>query len=987
MSFVIAPNVYALDPHATLSDYYLDVWTAKEGAPSDVLAFTQTPDGWLWLGGHNGLFRFDGVRFERFVPVSGDPLPKAPITTLRAEPNGDLWIGYTSAGLSVLRQGKLTHVASSRPDSPISSATYSIVVDTDNSVWAATSLGLRHYSGGKWNIIGEEANIPPPPGTTDNVGIDRTGQLWVTNSHTVYRLARQSGKFEPVGLHGTASSLIHSPDGRYWHSAGTKLTLLSNSANSSQRRRDAVTSDVGKFDRNGNFWTIDCEGAAVCLWRGVGARPGTKLGTTFVLDKNALDRPSPRSPLYGTVGLKLFEDRDANIWISTNIGIARLRDKRIKKAPIPASKSMKIAMDGEGRAYVHAASQNVWALHNRHDSAVVAKGVDTFTASLSGDTLLAIPGYIQFGFEADARKIPLPQAEGETIPNVGSVTYDGVSMWVYIRRRVFWRYRAGRWESTWSWLAPICKPRSSAPAGVGEVWFGCRDGSAVRITGDNVTKFGPAQGLDFENASFVDARDGILVGGSDGTAILSVTRFFRIQAEDPRVLYNVVGIAKAPNGDRYLNGARGLVYVKAADWRAMTAQPTQPLRYTLIDTLDGYPGAATSLIEGMAIDSAGILWFGGSEGVASLDTKAPLRKASPLPVFVTALETPTQRYRSIDGMVLPPGSSGLRIDYTALGYTMPERIRFRYRLDDVDPDWVEAGTRRAAYYTNLGPGEHRFSVIATNEDGVWNPAPVTFSFKIEPTITQSRPFIVLCVVLSLALVYALHRMRLRRSERRIVEHMRTRQLERERIARLLHDTFLQSVQGLTYAFQGLANSLPAQSTMRGQMEKLLDMAEDVIVEGRNNVSALRAPPARDVEHDLTALAQSLAEAFPVQFSFTSTGTRRDVDPIVADELHLFAREAIFNACRHAQAGRVTVSLECDARFVRLCVRDDGRGIDPQVLADGAPDGHWGLRGLRERAEGMGATLDIESSPGKGTLLCLRIGADMAYRVREAIKDQ
>jgi len=419
----------------------------------------------------------------------------------------------------------------------------------------------------------------------------------------------------------------------------------------------------------------------------------------------------------------------------------------------------------------------------------------------------------------------------------------------------------------------------------------------------------------------------------------------------------------------------------------MTAQPTQPLRYTLIDTLDGYPGAATSLIEGMAIDSAGILWFGGSEGIASLDTKAPLRKAVPFPVFVTALETPTQRYRTSDDLVLPPGSSGLRIDYTALGYTMPERIRFRYRLDGVDRDWVEAGTRRAAYYTNLGPGEHHFSVVATNEDGVWNSSPATFTFTIKPTVVQSRPFIAACVVLALGLIYLLHRLRLHRLERRVVERMRTRQLERERIARMLHDTFLQSVQGLTYAFQSIANSLPAHSPIRCQMEKLLNMAEDVIVEGRDNVNALRTPPVRDLERDLGVLAQSLAEAYPVQIAFTASGTRHDLDPIVADELHLFAREAMYNACRHAQAGLLSTTLEHDAGFVRLCVQDNGRGIDPRILAEGAQAGHWGLQGLRERAEVMGAALDIESAPGKGTRLCLRIDADVAYRTRVPAKDR
>lgn len=972
-SFAIAPDVYALNPQVTLSDYYLDIWTAKEGAPSDVTVFAQTPDGWLWLGGFDGLFRFDGVRFERYVPESGDRLLNAPIAMLRAEPNGDLWISYVSAGLSVLRNGRLTHVASNRSDSPLKSGAFNVAVDTDGSLWVATLFGLLHYSDGKWRDVGQESNLPP--GQITRAVVDRLGQLWVASSHTIYRLERTSGKFEVAGNYGSTSSLIYSPDGRFWHTHGATLNLLSSSPQAAPRQKEVAVSSVGVFDRDGNFWATNCEGIAVCLWRGAGAKAGTK----FMLQQSAADRPSPKSPLDGAVGLVLFEDREGNIWISTNAGIVRLRDQRIQKAPVPVDRVMRVHTGTDGHALVRLGSGDVWTLRRRNEAAIVARDVDVTSAFSFGKIFLATPDYIQDGYGANTHKIPLPPLGGSVKPTVNALMYDGVSVWASMGGRRLWRYRDGHWENASEALRLACNMRTSSPAGLGEIWLGCRDGSAARIMGDKVTTFGRAQGLDFESAEFVDARDGVLVGGSDGTSILSGNRFVRIRADDPRVLTNVVGLVKAPNGDRYLNGARGLLHIKAADWRALIADPTRLLRYTLIDPLDGYPGAPSSRSRGMIIDTAGILWFTGSDGVASLDTTAVFRKAAAVPVFVTALETAARRFRTRDGLILPPGSSGLRIDYTALGYTMPGRIRFRYRLDDVDKGWVDAGTRRAAYYTNLGPGDHRFSVIATNEDGIWNSVPVTVSFTIEPTLTQSKPFMAACAALLIGLMYMLHRLRLYRLEQRIVEHLRTRQLERERIARLLHDTFLQSVQGLTYAFQGLANSLPVQSAIRGQMEKLLDMAEGVIVEGRDNVNALRTPVARNLEHDLDALTRSLADAYPVQFSFTLAGTRQDLDPIVADELHLFAREAIYNACRHAQAEHLAVILEYDARFVRLCVKDDGRGIDPRVLAEGAQPGHWGLRGLRERADGMGAILDIASSAGKGTSVCLQVSADMAYQ--------
>jgi signal transduction histidine kinase len=310
---------------------------------------------------------------------------------------------------------------------------------------------------------------------------------------------------------------------------------------------------------------------------------------------------------------------------------------------------------------------------------------------------------------------------------------------------------------------------------------------------------------------------------------------------------------------------------------------------------------------------------------------------------------------------------------------MPERVRFRYRLEGVDDDWRDAGTRRTAYYTRLGPGRYRFVVSAANEDGVWNATGAAVDVAIAPTFVQSAPFKALCAAVLVAAAWLLYRLRLRRATLRLRGLLQERAGERERIARALHDTLMQSVQALLMLFEHARVRLPDDCPDLPLIDRTLDQARNALREGRDELTALRgaAAPAQDLVGALVPLGRILGEQFGVRFAVQVDGQRRPLCRDVAQEACFIAREALQNAFRHARATVVTLEVAYAADVFELRVRDDGKGIT-QALRPG----HWGLAGMRERAAAIGGRLDIgpgcaKTAPG-GTLVALTVAASQAY---------
>jgi len=976
----------ALDPAVPITEYHHDIWTSREGAPREVDTMAQTADGWLWLGTVTGLHRFDGVHFEPFKPAPGENLLGKRITSLTALPNGDLWIGYTFGGLSRLRNGRLLHLASG-PGNPIG-ATYNLAVESDDSVWVASTSGLMHYSGGRWEKIGADWNYPAA--RAEFVHLDQHGRLWVADNKALYLLDRATRKFSPTGHSVTDPLITESPDGRTWLIGKQTMMPLPLPPGQPRPRSPWFTRAVAHsalFDRHGNFWTGNCP-AGLCRML-----PATWQKQQATFARHGVDDKLDQPWQMGSLNVhSMLEDREGNIWVGTPAGLERLRHNKLRTAHFPPEAGrLSVAQEEDGTTWAASSEAGqLWQVNGAGQAVKQDPGQTVYVVAKGRDGSVLIGGTQRIerrkGGVVESWPLP-PLREGENPRNfVLLMADDSSGTWVGIGGRGLYRRQDGQW------LPPTEHKGLRAPLFIeidskGNSWFGFRNNKLLYHDHGTLTEYGPAQGIDLGAVTFVDARNELLIAGDNGMAVLRDGRFKRLSAADPALLSNVSGIAITPDGDRWINSSKGVVHVTAADWQRSIANPDTPLRYELWDSSDGYPGAADIIVRvpSALTGSGGRLWFVGTGGIAWFDPARLHRNTSAPAVLVTGMQSDGVQHPLQAGARLAPGTAKLQIGYTALAYTMPERVRFRYRLDGVDQDWQDAGARRTAYYTNLGPGAYRFNVEAINEDGVSSGVRSGEPFEIAPRFTQTIWFAALCVLLAAALVYALYLLRLRQLTRQFRQRLHERLVERERIARALHDTFLQSLHGLILHFQAVANRLPSNSETRLLMDKTLNQADQVLVEGRDQVMGLRVTPGG-------SLAQALRDAGAVMaasggcldggdgafaLSVHVEGKERQLTPAVHDEVYAIAREAMSNACRHAGASALGVELAYGAREFRLSVRDNGKGMDHDTRQHGRP-GHWGLTGMRERAQQIGARFDLASPAGGGVEVTLTIAAAQAY---------
>jgi signal transduction histidine kinase len=460
-------------------------------------------------------------------------------------------------------------------------------------------------------------------------------------------------------------------------------------------------------------------------------------------------------------------------------------------------------------------------------------------------------------------------------------------------------------------------------------------------------------------------------------------RFQAITADGDLELRGVSGIAERANGDLWLSTNSGIVRILGAEVERVIANPAYRVHYGLFDAADGLLGKPVQFHPGstMVEGTDGQLWFLTSGGIARIDPEHLVRNTIPPTVLVRSVESGGRAYWS-SGIKLPPGTKDLHIEFTATSLAAPERVRFRYKLEGYREGWQDAGTRREAFYTNMGPGDYRFRVIACNNDGVWNEAGATWDLSIAPAFYQTYGFRSLYVLAGSALLWLLVHLRLRQMTARMDLRYTERLAERTRIARDLHDTLLQSFQGLMLRLQVVDDLLP-EGKAKAQLDQALERADQAIAEGRSAVYDLRShvTGTNDLAQALRSLGEELATSNSATFHLAVEGTPKDLQPIIRDEIWRIGGEAIRNAFSHADAHHIEAGISYGKRSFQLRIRDDGKGIPPEVLKKGRC-GHYGLNGIRERAKQVGGRLDILSRPGAGAEIELSVANSIAYRARE-----
>jgi len=944
-------------------------WNGQRGAPADVVQFTQTPDGWLWISSPNGLFRFDGVAFERMDSVWGHRLHSTNTLALLTTRDGRLWVGGRFGGISMVGEDRLRVFG--EPEGLPRGSVMTMAEGPDGSVWASTSHGLAVLAPGaaQFRRLGAAEGLPETGAR--QVLFGRDGRQWVVIKGGIYFRDSGQGRFRRAWPQVELLAMTEAPDGTLWGSDGIdkQYRVLPAAPPGNPAPRAELDGNGALFDRDGNMWILKINA--------VERRRAPYVGRAA--DARQLGRESGMS---GAMPQAAFQDREGNLWIGTAAGLDRLREVRIRALPAnPAFDHPLVVPDQDGRVII-----SDWRHPLRRYDTGGARdalpGQDYKAAYRAPDGSLWLASETERWQRSSAgaiKRMPHPPQVSGFAPQAMTFDVKG-RMWISISGKGLFLIEDGNWRKHGGLPGlPEGLALTLTTDRAGRVWAAYQHNQIALIDGERVRMFGKADGLAVGNVQSLLVDGGTLwAGGEYGLAWYDGRRWRSVIPAGAQPLRGISGIVRTPAGELWLHGSDGISRIGAAEVARLWRDPAAVLSYERFDALDGLVGSAEQLrpLPSITQGSDGRLWFTTASDVASIDPGAIARNSLAPPVQVLSLQSGGVSYAASRGLLLPTGQRDLRIAYTALALAVPERVRFRYRLGGFDKQWQDAGTRREAVYTNLPPGAYVFRVIAANEDGVWNDTGATLEVNLPARFVETDWFIVLMVLLAAVLLAGLYALRVRRLTARLHERMEARLGERERIARGLHDTLLQSVQGLIMLFDRQVRSLPIGPAQRANIEQTLNLADALLAEGRDCILDLRrSAEAGDLERSLCQYGGVLLQQ---RFTCSIHGTARMLSPQVREEVQAIAREALFNAARHADAARVELIIDYRPDGFALAVRDDGCGM-PAAMAGGAGrPRHYGMVGMRERARSMGARCTLVSAPGRGTSMQLEIPAERAY---------
>ncbi|MGE3277757.1 MAG: two-component regulator propeller domain-containing protein [Vicinamibacterales bacterium] len=980
LCLLVPTTGWALDPGTLLSQYAHAVWRVRDGAFTGApLVLAQTPDGYLWVGTNSGLLRFDGVRFVRWAP-EGRPFPPDPVMALRPARDGSLWIGtrfelYRRTGETLTRYATLTSGVATIAEDRQGTIWFGVLdpVGGAGSFCQALESGPRCYEAGSSLFHG-----------ADVIAQDAQGDFWIGGdtflvhwNHGVKAAFRPAGLQDNVSQRGVAG-VVPEPDDSLWvgfnePGAGLGLQQLRDG-----RFRPFVTSGFDSETLTVTALHRDRDGA---LWIGTSNRG------VYRIVHGAVEHLDSTSGLSGNYVYAFTEDREGSVWVATTEGLDRFSDTRAvsfstaeglctpEVDTVVPSRSGGVWVGGDGaltrlvdgrvscvRAGEGLPGHQVTSLLEDHAGRLWV-GLDTTLWVYDGGTFH-----------------PISNPDGSDLGMVTGITEDAKhDIWIAVGgspRKVM--RIAGMAVQDVRHDASL--PRRVAADPAGGLWVGMLHGDLAHDAADGRRE---TLAFDHDDAALlfqVLARpDGsVLAATSYGLIGQHQGRRFILTTRNGLPCDVVYAMTVDASEDLWLFTACALVRVSAADLQTWMRSPDAQVSMERLDAFDGVQLGESSFASG-ATTTDGRVWFANTTSLVMVDPAGFRRNTIPPPVHVEHLVADRTAY-SLGGIVrLPPLTRDVEIDYTALSFVAPAKVQFRYRLEGRDDAWQDAGTRRQAFYSDLPPGSYRFRVIASNNEGVWNEQGAELQFVVSAAWYQTRTFWAACVVAGLFAVWSLYQLRMRQVARALSARFDERLAERTRMARDIHDTLLQTVQGSKM----VADSALAQPDdvpgLRQAMAQVSTWLGQAVSEGRAAVQALRASTEKtnDLAEALDRALEDCRRQHPIHASLSVDGEPRELHPVVRDEVYRIAYEAIRNACTHSGGSRLDVELSYH-QDLTVRVADDGRGMDPAVAARGR-DGHYGVQGMRERAARIGATLAIVSAPGAGTDLRLTVPGRAIFR--------
>src|SRR6266446_5638017 len=948
----------ALDPTRDLSQFNAQVWLTENGLPQNTIhSIAQAKDGYVWIATEEGLARFDGIRFTVFDKQNTPELKSNDILVLLEDRRGALWIG-TTAGLVRFMDAKFT--AFSTRDGLPSDVIDALCEGRDGSLWVATAAGIARFGD---NVFTAQSELPG--NGVRALFADREGVLWIGSSEGLARYKNGAVAKYTVqdGLaNDSVVSIDQDQNGRLWIGTADGLSQLEGDRFLSYTARDGLPSNriiSLAVDREGSVW--------------IGTAGGlSRFANSHFSNFRAGDG------LANEIILSIFQDREGSLWIGTESGgLSLLKDRKFTTYTV---------REGLGNDLVKSIYEdrkgNIWIGTNGGGLSLLKDGkFTTYTTAdgLSSNVILAL----------------FVDGDG----NLWAGTPDGLN-----------RFKDGKFK-TFTSADGLANDfvRSIYADDSGNLWIGTR-GGLTRLRGGRFDIYTTANGLpnDFVGTIYEDAQGNIWIGTLGGLGKFRDEKFTTYTTRDGLSSDVVISLHEDADGALWIGtSGGGLNRLKQGKFTVYTMRNGLPddVVYSILedhqnnlwlssnkgifrvdkkeldDFANGTAGSITPVLYGPADgmitrecsggghpagwrSADGKLWFSTIKGVAMIDPEKIKLNDQPPPVAIEQIRVDNESITPSQTIELSPGKSRLDFYYTALSFVAPEKVRFKYKLEGFDRDWVDGGTRRVAYYTNLRPGRYKFRVIASNNDGVWSPTGATFDLYLKPHFYQTYWFYAFGTLILGIFVWQLYRFRLKRVESQFAAVL----AERNRIAREIHDNLAQEMLGISVQLEVLARTMPASADLaKSHLDRVRMLVRHGIAEARRYVWDLRsqALDKNDLPSALSDTARRLTADTAVVARMEVSGTFRPLSPLIEGNLLRIGQEAINNAVRHAHARNILVNLKFDPRRVELSVQDDGHGFDYEESKNGDAK-HFGLVGMQERAVRIGGTLKIDSHADEGT---------------------
>jgi signal transduction histidine kinase/ligand-binding sensor domain-containing protein len=971
----------AMDPDRALSQYIRDRWDRNRGfVAGPVYGITQTRDGYLWIAAEKGIVRFDGLRFRLFEPLQPTATTDTAALNVLPDPEGGLWTWLRRATLMRLRNGVFENALNiPGPPEPQVGA---MALGNDGAILIADRrFGLLAWRAGQVDTMLARTALPRPFVTA--IAQTPDGDIWLgTRNAGLVRVQR--GHAAPVADVSLNQINCLVPDERNGLWIGTNNGIFRWDGGSVTR---ATPHDAGRAralamvkDRDANVWV------------------GTSDGLVRIDSHGAVSLERRESSSAVTA---LFEDREGNLWVGDTSGIERWRDGAFTSYAsvdrVMAGGIGPVFSDAGNRVWFAPASGGLYWFRDGHVSAVASLRDDVIY-SIAGDGDAVLVGRQRGG-------ITRVRASGVTFLTETFTERDGLA-----QNQVFAVHRArdgAVWAGTLSRGASRLDDggfttytaqdglasntvEAVLEAADGAVWFATPNGVSVKSR-DGWRRYWTADGLPSNdvNTLFEDSTRTVWIGTAAGLAVMREGRIQSLPEAPAPLRASVVGLTEDRAGGLWIAATDHVLRVDRERLLRGTLAAGDVREFSAADGLPDMEAIKRHRI--LTADSRGRVWLATNGGLVMADSRRVAAGIAPALVRVEDVSADGSPVEQTRAMTIPPRPDRITFGFAALSLSVPDRVRFRYRLDGFDRDWSEPVAERQAVFTNLGPGTYRFRVIASNSEGVWNSAEAALPFTIAPAWSQMGSFWAAIGLLLAGGIWGGYRMRLRQVAQQLDLRFEERLAERSRIARELHDTMLQSFQGAVLRFRAVTYMLPDRpADARAALENAIDQARQAIVEGRDAVQGLRssAIATNDIAVAIATLAETLStddgsQGQPV-FHVHVEGTPRDLPPIVHDEVYRIAGEALRNAFRHARASRIEVEIRYDQRRFRLRVRDDGEGIDAEAAGGRTYNGHYGMAGMHERAKLVGGTLAVWSELDSGTEAELTIPASVAYTKSAAV---